>query len=164
MPSNRHNSLNNFDSNCRTLSNVILKGTPKRDIHVERRVEATVVAFISTMGMASGQRECLCVCVQIVLLTLWMFRRVRIRVGRPYVADTGYIHTLRCPVSTIFVYRWPDGTRRHQFLCGTYPWMGKSVEQIKYVAPQVFRYVQSYNVAWYVTIYFYAVIKETYII
>ena len=39
MPSNRHNSLNNFDSNCRTLSNVILKGTPKRDIHRDRRKE-----------------------------------------------------------------------------------------------------------------------------
>ena len=39
--------------------------------------------------------------------------------------------------------------------------MGKSVERIEYVAPQGFRYVRSYDVAWYVAVYFRVVIRKT---
>ena len=53
MPSNRQNSLNRIDSNWRPWSVLIRKGTPKRDIHVERRAEATIAASTSAMGKVS---------------------------------------------------------------------------------------------------------------
>ena len=57
MPSIRHSSLKRLDSNWRPWSVVIFAGTPKRAIHVERRAEEAVVASISGIGVASGQRE-----------------------------------------------------------------------------------------------------------
>jgi hypothetical protein len=57
VPRNRHSSSNSLDSNWRPRSDVIARGTPKRDIHVESRADATVDASMSASGMASGHRE-----------------------------------------------------------------------------------------------------------
>jgi hypothetical protein len=46
-----------LDSNWRPQSVVILRGTPKRDIHAERRADATIHASISAIRMAAGHRE-----------------------------------------------------------------------------------------------------------
>ena len=69
---------------------------------------------------------------------------------------------LSCQISGILVYGGPDETHRHQVLSAAYPWMGKLVELLKYVASLEFRYVWSDDVARYVTIYFYVVISESY--
>lgn len=50
------NSRNRADSNCLPRSVVILIGTPNREIQPETKWRATVLAVMSDIGMASGQR------------------------------------------------------------------------------------------------------------
>ena len=44
------------DSNCRPRSEVIVAGTPKREIQPDNKAEAQDSAVASVIGIASGQR------------------------------------------------------------------------------------------------------------
>ena len=56
IPNWSHKPSHNLDSNWAPLSVVIVAGVPKRAIHLLKKASATVLARISTIGMASGQR------------------------------------------------------------------------------------------------------------
>jgi len=56
IPSSRDNSWNNRDSNCLPWSVVMRAGTPNLEIHEPMSAEATVLACMSSIAMASGQR------------------------------------------------------------------------------------------------------------